>query len=142
MESRANGRLHFLRLDRGDDLAACVAAYCRDAGVAAAAVAGIGAIEEVELGYYVLPAKTYDRRRLEGVWELLSLAGNVTLLDGAPFLHAHVVLSGPDFTVRGGHLFGGRIAVTGELFIVEAGMPLAREMDEAIGLRLVTVGKS
>jgi predicted DNA-binding protein with PD1-like motif len=141
MESRANGQLHFLRLDRGEDLVRCVTEYCRGAGLHAGSVSGIGALEEVELGYYVLPARAYDRRRLPGVWELLSLAGNVTLLDGAPFLHAHAVLSAPDFTVTGGHLFGGRIAVTGELFIVEAGMPLSRRMDEAIGLRLVTVGK-
>ena len=139
MESTTTGSLHFLRLDRGEDLAASVTDYCEDAGIRSAAVSGIGAIEDVEIGYYDMAEKKYLRKKLEGIFELVSLLGNVTRVDGKSFMHAHVTLGARDFSLTGGHLFGGRIAVTGEVFLADAGMALTREMNEAIGLKLIKV---
>ena len=139
MESNVRGNLHFLRLDRGEDVAASITAYCDEAGIRSAAVSGIGAIEDVEIGYYDLATRRYLKRRLEGIYELIFLAGNITRVDGNAFMHAHVTLGARDFTVTGGHLFGGKIAVTGEIFITEAGMALTREMNDEIGLKLISM---
>ncbi|MFH1437674.1 MAG: PPC domain-containing DNA-binding protein [Pseudomonadota bacterium] len=139
MESTTRGDLHFLRLDRGEDVAASITAYCDEAGIRSAAVSGIGAIEDVEIGFYDLAARQYLKRRLEGIYELISLAGNITRVDGRAFMHAHVTLGARDFTVTGGHLFGGKIAVTGEIFLAGAGMALTREMNDEIGLKLITM---
>ena len=137
MEAFKEGSVHFLRLDRGEDLAGRLTAYCEAAGIRSAAVSGIGAVEGVELGYYDLGARQYLRRRLEGIWELVALGGNVTRVDGRPFLHAHAVLGDAQLGLRGGHFFGGTIAVTGEIHLVETGLPLTRAMDEGVGLKLV-----
>jgi len=137
MEGYKDAGMHFLRLDRGEELVAAVTAYCDERRIRSAHVAGIGAVEDVELGYYDLEAKEYLRRRLRGIFELLSLAGNITQVDGKAFLHAHAVLGAQDFTLTGGHFFSGNIAVTGEIHLVETHLELTRAMNEEVGLKLV-----
>lgn len=95
---------------------------------------GLGALKNVELGFYHLSQKTYDRRRFDEEAELLSLVGNLSLLDGKPFFHLHAVLGGPDFKCYGGHLFGADVAVTCELFYTEQDIFARRVFNEKIGL--------
>ena len=136
MLNAVDGVVHFLRIDRGEDLAGSIVSYCDERGILSAAVSGIGAVEQVELGFYDLGKKQYCRRRLEGIFELVALTGNVTRVDGKAFLHGHASLAGADFQALGGHLFGGKVAVTAEVFLVETRLPL-EQVDEAIGLKLI-----
>ena len=136
MEGYRDGNKHFLRLDRGEDLTAGITAYCDEQRIRSAQVAGIGAVEDVELGYYDLKERTYLRKKIEGIFELVSLAGNITRVDGKAFLHAHAVLGARDWSLAGGHFFGGRIAVTGEIYLVETHLELTRAMNEDVGLKL------
>ncbi len=132
-----DGNIHFLVLKRGEDLAAGITAYCDENRIRSAQVTGIGAVEDVELGFYDLEARTYLRRKLQGIYELLSLTGNITRVDGKAFLHAHAVLGARDYSCMGGHLFGARVAVTGEIVMVETHLALTRAMNEEVGLKLV-----
>lgn len=137
MEAYKEDKTHFLRLDRGEDLVSNVLSYCDRAGIRCASVKGIGAVEDVELGYYDLSAKEYLRRKYDGIYELLSLAGNVAKVDGKAFMHAHALIASRELEVHGGHFFGGKIGVVGEIFLVECGLPLTRKMNDAIGLKLI-----
>jgi predicted DNA-binding protein with PD1-like motif len=137
MEAYRDGGIHFLRLDRGEDLTAGITSYCDERRIRSAHVGGIGAVEDVELGYYDLKERTYLRKKLEGIFELVSLAGNITRVEGKAFLHAHAVLGGRDLSLAGGHFFGGRIAVTGEIYLIETHLELTRAMNEDVGLKLV-----
>lgn len=126
-----------LRLERGAKLPGALADFCREQGLSSATAEGLGALRDVELGYWDLETKSYLRTRLEGSWELLNLWADVAEWDGALFAHAHVVLSGADFVARGGHLFEGTVSVTAELRVWEVGRPLRRRMHEDIGLHLL-----
>ena len=44
-----------------------------------------------------------------------------------------MVLGGPDYGVRAGHLFEGTIAVTGELFVTPMGLTIERAPNPAVG---------
>lgn len=126
-----------LRLDRGAKLPDALADFCRGQGLSSATAEGLGALRDVELGYWDLETKAYRRTRLEGSWELLNLWADVAEWDGGLFAHTHVVLSGADFVARGGHLFEGTVSVTAELRVWEVGRPLRRRMHEDIGLHLL-----
>lgn len=69
--------------------------------------------------------------KLECPLELLSLSGNITELDGKPFIHAHIVISKGDEEglAYGGHLDKGCIIfTTAEIIIAEiAEMKITRE---------------
>ena len=111
------GGLLVVSLARGDDIRGSVEGLALDRGLVGAKLSAIGAIEEPELGYYDLPNQTYLRNKFAGIWELVSFQGNLSLLDGRPFMHAHAAIGGPDGSTRGGHLFEGRVGVVVELFI-------------------------
>jgi predicted DNA-binding protein with PD1-like motif len=103
-------------------------------GIQGATLSGIGAIHDPEIGHYDLANKTYRQRGFPGLWELITIQGNVSMLEGKPFMHAHVTFAGSDYHVRGGHLFDATIAVVGEIFLNPISVPLPRIHCAAIGL--------
>jgi predicted DNA-binding protein with PD1-like motif len=121
-------------LARGDDVRSSVEGLADERGIVGARLSAIGAVEDPELGYYDLSEKTYLRSAFPGMWELVSFEGNLSLLDGRPFMHAHAAIGGPDWSTRGGHLFEARVGVVMELFIEPLEAPLPRIMCPAIGL--------
>ena len=98
---------------------------------------GIGALKEVELGYYDMTNKIYIRRKFEEEHELVSCSGNFALKEGEVILHCHAVLSDKNFNVIGGHLFTGKVAITGEFYIWPGEMQVNRGPDAATGLNLI-----
>jgi len=126
-----------LRLARGEEIHATLTRFAADRGIRGAWVSGLGAVRDVELGFYHLETRSYDRQVIDEEMEILSLTGNLSLLDGRPFLHAHVSLMRADFSVAGGHLFRGTVAATGEFSLHQTDLRLERRMDEEIGLPLL-----
>lgn len=136
--SNAPRRL-FMRLDPGEEVMSTLAAILEKHGayISSGGITGIGTVRKAVLGYYDLARREYLRREVPEEMELVSFVGNVTYVDGKPFVHAHAVLSGPDFAPLAGHLFQAEIAATGEFFYVEGGERLKREEDRATGLKLI-----
>ncbi len=126
-----------VRVDRGEEMMETLRAVAARKKIDAASVSGIGALENAELGYFDVNRKEYLRRKLTGSWELLSLAGNISLRDGEVMPHIHVILGNADLECRGGHLFSGVVSVTGEIFIEALPGPLHREMDDEVSLPLL-----
>lgn len=126
---------YIVGMERGDDLRSCVTSLAEREGIRCARVSGtIGAVADPEIGYYDLERKEYLRDVLSGDWELVSLSGNITMKDGAPFLHAHVAVADRSHDVRGGHLFDAAVAVVVEMFIDPFEEPLERRDVEEVGL--------
>ncbi|GIW69085.1 MAG: hypothetical protein KatS3mg100_579 [Candidatus Parcubacteria bacterium] len=96
----------------------------------------IGAVEDPVVAYYRREDKHYEETELKGVWEVVSLLGNVTRKEGQPFLHAHATLSGAGGHTRGGHLVRATVAVTLEIALWHSAIP-DRSFDADIGLFLV-----
>lgn len=96
---------------------------------------GLGALKNCELGFYHLHKKEYDRRMFKDEAELLSLVGNLAMVEGKPFFHLHAVLGGSDFKCFGGHLFSADVAVTCELFYTEQDFYAQRVHNDTIGLK-------
>ncbi|MBN1826088.1 MAG: DUF296 domain-containing protein [Candidatus Eisenbacteria bacterium] len=135
-EMEGGARL-LVRVDRGEEMMEALRAVAREKKVEAARVTGIGALRDMTLGYFDLDRKEYVRGELSGSWELLSLSGNLSLRDGEPIPHIHVIVGDAGLNVRGGHLFSGTVSVTGEIFIDRLPAPLHREMDPEVSLPLL-----
>jgi predicted DNA-binding protein with PD1-like motif len=109
-----DGRAAFVSLDRGEDLLAGLNAAVEELGLEAATLQVIGGLERATLGYFDPQAAEYLTFSTGHV-EVATGLGNVSLRDGAPFIHLHLVVSGPDGECRGGHAMEGCTA-----FVVEA----------------------
>ncbi|MCH9770161.1 MAG: DUF296 domain-containing protein [Gammaproteobacteria bacterium] len=128
----------FLLIGRIDEeIMAAVTAVVREAELPGAFITGIGALKELELGYYHLEKKDYQRRQFDGDYELLSFTGNVSLNNDEYFSHVHVSIGDAEYKVHGGHLFQAKVAVTAELLITPLTELPKRKVDDRIGLGLI-----
>lgn len=128
----------FLLIIRRGDLVAKTIVACADKlELPAAAVSGIGAIEDPEIAYYNLQARRYDAKKYQGIYELVSLIGNVSFNDGKRFLHAHVGLSKTDYSLFGGHLVEAKVGVIAEVLITPLANTLSRAHDDETNLHLI-----
>jgi predicted DNA-binding protein with PD1-like motif len=126
-----------IRLARGENIFTDLYKILKIESVRSAWINGIGAIENVEVGSYDLKNKRYNRVKLEGVYELTSLMGNLSYKEGEPFLHLHVNLSDHECKSYGGHLFTADINATGEFIIHILNVDSNRVYNENIGLHLL-----
>lgn len=133
-----NGR-YVLALARGENVIETLTNFCAKEGINAATLSGIGAVERVKIGYYDLAKREYFFRDEPGVFEVASMQGNVALVEGKPFIHAHAVLSRCDETLEciGAHIKEAFVAVTLEIVLIPLDMQLSRKLNDDIGLKLL-----
>lgn len=138
MEYRKNGNRIVLRLARGEEVIASLAALQRELSIGAASVAGIGATDDATVGVYAVGERRYHARQLTGDMEITALVGNLSMQDGKPYQHLHVTLAGMDGNAFGGHLNRAVISATAEIFISVFDCPIGRRYDDETGLNLMT----
>jgi predicted DNA-binding protein with PD1-like motif len=130
-------KVHFIRIDKDENLFTSLESWAKENNIKSGHLSGIGALKDVELGFYHLDKKQYDRKVFPKEAELLSLEGNLTYLEGKPFFHIHTVLGDEEFRAYGGHLFSATVAVTCEINFREFDQDISREMNKEIGLNLI-----
>ncbi len=114
---RKQGRT-VIRFDLGEKFPETLSEWCKKEEVESAAiVAGIGMLEDIEIGRY--DGREYAKELILPSSEILSLQGNVSMKEGEPFVHLHVSLANEDLNARGGHLFSGSVSMTIELVMLE-----------------------
>ncbi len=103
---------------------------------------GLGATTFARVAFYDQNTKTYNPLEFSEGMEILNLFGNVSVRDGKPFVHVHIVLSDAEGKVFGGHLLAGTKLFACEVFIEELeGEELVREHEAQTGLHLWKGGK-
>jgi len=131
------GSTYVIRLDRGEKLVETLIRFCEKRKVRSAHFQGIGTCRRAELGYFRMGKKRYSFRTFRGEYEIASLQGNVSLLDGKSFVHAHIVIGGPDFLARGGHLKEAEVLATCEIVLSPFSRALTRKHFPSSGLKLL-----
>jgi hypothetical protein len=128
------GSTYVIRLDAGERILETMLALCERDGIGAGFFNGLGAVGEAEIGHFDPSTNEYGLVRLSGPYEIVSLYGNVTVVDGKPLVHAHVALGDNTFAVRGGHLREAVVSVTCEITLTRFRDDIARKRDETTGL--------
>ncbi|GAQ95505.1 hypothetical protein TAGGR_2400 [Thermodesulfovibrio aggregans] len=124
------------RLFKGDEIVSTITKFLKENSITSGLISGIGAVKKAKIGYYNQSEKKYISQEFNEPMEILSLKGNISIKDGEPFLHLHIVLSKEDFTCIGGHLYEAEVFAF-EFEIVEfEGNSFQRGFDEDTGLFL------
>ena len=134
MQYKKVGKDHFIYIEKNEKVMDTLTRFCIDKSISNAKLSGIGAVKETEIGAYDTIKKEYIRKEYSDILELVSFEGNITLKDGSPFPHAHVVLSDHNMSTAGGHLFETTVAAVGEFFLMEFDNDAYRELNEDVGL--------
>ncbi|OEU66930.1 MAG: hypothetical protein BBJ57_06490 [Desulfobacterales bacterium PC51MH44] len=131
------GRCFVGRLPHGKDLITFIEDFCKKASIQMATFSVIGAVSSVTMGAYDQKQQVYVTFTEEAQLEIATCIGNVSLMDGNPVVHAHIVLGDKQGKVTGGHLFSETILFAGEIELQElTGKPLERAYDDTTGLML------
>jgi len=128
-----------VKLEIGEEVTETLTLFLKENDILAGTVRGIGGVADAELGFYDLQKREYLHQVIPGNLELIHYYGNITLVDGKPFIHAHAVVSGPDYIAKAGHFFSAKVAITGEFLIKPADWGVNRAYDETTGLKLMDI---
>lgn len=138
LEERDGHRTFVVVFEDGEEVAGGLTEFARAQGLWGSAFTAIGALQDVTLGFWDVDARDYRRIPIREQVEVVSLVGNIALgPDGAPRVHAHLVVSGPDGRAHGGHLLEAHVRPTLEIVLTELPAHLQRRQDEETGLALL-----
>lgn len=130
------------QLPHGTDLLEGLTQIVQKENIRCGRIHGIGATIYAVVAYYDQIERKYHSIEFKCEMEILNLHGNISIRDGKPFVHAHILLGDSRGKVFGGHLMPGTKLWACEIFIDEfEGEELVRVQDEKTGLFLWKSGK-
>lgn len=136
MEWKQYGNYYILRIDKGEEVVATLRNFCKKQDIKLGKVSGIGAISQVNVGLFDTENNKFLSKELKGTFEITSLIGTISTMDGNPYLHLHITIADKEFNVRGGHLNTAIISATGEIVVEKISGEADRKFSEEIGLNL------
>ena len=101
MEYRRFADTWVVRMDRGEEIVGQLQALASREQIRLAEVSALGAVGEFTVGVYHPSERQYASNTFTGDFEIVSLTGTVTEMDGRAYLHLH--MSAGDGQGRGGH---------------------------------------
>jgi predicted DNA-binding protein with PD1-like motif len=126
------------RVPQGEDLLGYLNQVCLEESIEVGQVSAIGAVTQAKIGFYDQAGQEYGFMDFNQTMEIVSLMGNVSLKDGKPFVHAHVVLGDHEGRLFGGHLAEGAPVFACEFIInkFNSDQVFERGLDQGTGLLL------
>jgi uncharacterized protein len=137
LDERGGLRTYVVVLDTGDEAMAGLTRVAAEHHLQGSHFTAIGAFSRVVVAYFDWSSKKYLNLRIDAQVEVLSLVGDISMDDGKPRVHAHVVVGKSDATAHGGHLIEGHVRPTLEIVVTETPRHLHRRFDQESGLALI-----
>jgi predicted DNA-binding protein with PD1-like motif len=129
--------LYMGKLSYGADLLQELTDICQKEQIQLGRVWAIGAVQRVRLAYYDQKIHEYQFFVIDQPLEITNLTGNVSLKDGAPFVHAHITLADKQGRTYGGHLAPGTEVFACEVILeIFDGPAFERALDQQTSLSL------
>jgi len=125
-----------VRLKSDADLVQSITELARTGRIEAGSFTAIGALKRARLAYYDQKNHEYREIKVDSPHELASCTGNISLKDGDPFVHVHVVLADETGNTRAGHLLEATVFAAEVHLHQLTGPKLERKYDEVTSLSL------
>ena len=126
-----------LALKIGENLFESILRCADAANIKSATISGLGALDDVTVAYYHLKLKQYQTKLFHGMYELVSLNGNITFVEGKRFIHIHAALGTENYDIIGGHIMDATVGPSAEISIVPLNNTIERAYDDTTGLKLM-----
>ncbi|MFW0760503.1 PPC domain-containing DNA-binding protein [Staphylococcus cohnii] len=139
MVYQVDGNTIVLVLEQGEDIVEAVTDLAREQNGKFGTVSGIGACDDVELNFYNLDTKTYEKKEIKEPLELISLLGNISHIDEKPFAHLHATFGTNQYETLSGHLTKAVVSATAEIVITMTNLDINRKHNADIGLNLLNL---
>lgn len=137
---RFNDKL-IVRMDRGEEIVAQLKKVCEAEDILLADISALGAVDGFKVGVFDTADKTYKANSFRGSFEIVSLTGTVTQMNGAFYAHLHMSAGDGEGKVFGGHLNEAFVSATCEMVIDIISGEVGRKFDKDVGLNLLDFGE-
>lgn len=134
--SQGSSRTYAIIFGKYDEFMAGLTEFAENNQLKASHFTAIGAFHEALFGWFDGEKKAYKKIPITQQVEVISLVGDIGLVNGKPVVHAHGVVGLEDGTTRGGHIISATVWPTLELFLTDEPRSLVKEEDPATGLFL------
>ena len=127
----------FARIDRGEEIQEQLRVIAEREGIRLASVSGLGAVNDFTVGVFKTDRKQYDSNTFTGYFEIVSLTGTITTMDGQYYAHLHMSCGDEQGHVFGGHLNRAVVSATSEIVLHLIDGTVEREFSPEVGLNLL-----
>ena len=125
-----------VRMDKGEEITEQLRAVAEKENIRLAGVEALGAVNDFTVGVYNTAEKKYYSNHFQGAYEIVSLTGTVTTMDGQFHHHLHMSAGDEKGAVFGGHLNRAVVSATCEMIIRVIDGTVERRPDPETGLNL------
>jgi predicted DNA-binding protein with PD1-like motif len=135
-ENPSGERTYAVIFAKGDEIMSGLTGFAVREKLVAGHFTAIGALESARFGWFDRAQKAYSNIPIDQQVEMISLNGDVGLVNGMPQIHAHGAVGFPDGQLRGGHMLEAIVWPTLELFFTAYRTPLIKTRDTETNLFL------
>ena len=136
MDYRRFGNTLIARIDKGEEITEQLCAIAEKEEIRLAGIEALGAVNDFTVGVYNTAEKKYYLNHFQGAFEIVSLTGTITTMDGRVYHHLHMSAGDDKGAVFGGHLNKAVVSATCEVVIHIIDGIVERTHDPEIGLNL------
>ena len=136
MDYRRFGNQIVARMDRGEEILEQLKQIALREEIKLASVSALGAVDDFTVGVYKVDEQKYYSNHFAGAYEIVSLTGTISTMDGMYYAHLHMSAGDDSGAVFGGHLNRAVISATCELVITVIDGAVERVKDPATGLNV------
>ena len=136
METKRTENFLVIRLDPQEELIESLLTACQEQNISCAQVSAIGAARKITCGVFDPKTKEYHSKKFKGVYEITSISGTITTMNGGLYPHLHITFADDEYKVRGGHLNKCVISATAEIILTLLDTGIDRKSSSEIGLNL------
>ena len=137
LSENAGVKNYAIVLAKGDEVMSGLTEFARQNKITSASFTAIGAFSHATVAWFDDSRKEFKLNPINQQVELVSMIGNITLVNAQPAVHTHVAVASSDGTVRGGHVINAFVFPTLEVFMTVYPTALHKELDDSTGLELI-----
>ena len=136
MEYKKFDNIIIARIDKGEEILEQLKAIAINENIKLASINAIGAVNDFTVGVYKTDEKKYCSNSFKGYYEIISLTGTISTMNGEYYAHLHMSAGNEEGAVFGGHLNRAVVSAICELVITIINGKVDRVYDEETGLNV------
>ena len=136
MDYRRFGKTIVARIDKGEEILAQLKAIALQEEIKLASVRALGAVGDFTVGVFKVAEKKYYANHFAGDFEIVSLTGTISTMNGEYYAHLHMSAGDDKGHVVGGHRNEAIVSATCEMVVEVIDGQVDRAFDPDVGLNL------
>jgi hypothetical protein len=137
MDYRLIGNEYYIRIDKDEEILSSILNICKRENIKTAHFRGIGCCNTINIQTYIPQKEEFLSHIRTGIFELISIDGNISPEEEELFIHAHAsfsYLEDNEIKIIGGHLKTAIVEYTAEIVLTPAEENISRMVDSKTGI--------